>query len=115
MTGLAQQISETPMAPYIGLLRGMSSEQKLVVMAFLEDSLKETAKDVDEVRTMLKPNPFKNFKHANEFTDTERRQIEEKMEKDPVSLEVNRLIDSLSLSAEEIQDERTKYILGHDR
>ncbi|MBQ7444269.1 MAG: hypothetical protein IJS59_10485 [Bacteroidaceae bacterium] len=43
MTALAQQIRETPMAPYVGLMRGMSSKQKLVVVAFLVDSMKEAA------------------------------------------------------------------------
>lgn len=81
-----------------------------------KDSLvmKESVKAAGEAKTLLKPNPSKNFKYASEFSDAERRQIEEKMEKDPVSLEVDRLIDTLSLSAEEMQDERTRYILGHD-
>ena len=115
MTTLAQQIGETPMAPYIGLLQGMSSKQKLVVMAFLADSMKESAEKSNEKKPLLKPNPFKNFKHASEFTDSERKHIEDKMKQIPLSSETNTLIDGLSLSDEEMQDERTRYILGLER
>lgn len=103
------------MAPYVGLMRGMSSKQKLVVVAFLVDSMKEAADDPLRERQMLKPNPFKNFKHADEFTEAERRQIEMKMESIPISSDVCELIDGLSLTGEEMEDERTKYILGLDR
>ena len=100
------------MAPYMGLMQGMSSQQKLVVIAFLADSMKDSACNGGKSASMLKPNPFKSFKHANEFTEAERLQIEEKMKATPVSSEANSLIDGLSLSSEEMQDERTKYILG---
>ena len=41
MTTLAQRITDTPMAPYMGLIRGMSLEEKQVVVAFIVDSMKE--------------------------------------------------------------------------
>ena len=41
MTSLAQRIKETPMAPYMGLLDGMTREQKQIVVTFLTESMKE--------------------------------------------------------------------------
>lgn len=35
------KMKSTPMAPYLGLIRGMSREQKLAVMAFLFDTLQD--------------------------------------------------------------------------
>ena len=41
MTALAQRIKETPMAPYIALLRGMNREQKEIVLTFITESMEE--------------------------------------------------------------------------
>ena len=41
MTTLAQRIKETPMAPYIALLRGMNREQKEIVVTFITESMEE--------------------------------------------------------------------------
>ena len=41
MTTLAQRIKETPMAPYIALLRGMTREQKQIVVTFIKESMEE--------------------------------------------------------------------------
>lgn len=41
MTTLAQRISETPMAPYAALLRGMTREQKRIVVTFITESMEE--------------------------------------------------------------------------
>jgi hypothetical protein len=41
MTATAQRIKETPMAPYISLLRGMTREQKRIVMTFITESMEE--------------------------------------------------------------------------
>lgn len=41
MTALAQRISETPMAPYAALLRGMTREQKQIVLTYLTESMEE--------------------------------------------------------------------------
>lgn len=41
MTAFAQRIQETPMAPYVALLRGMNREQKLAVVAFLVDTMQD--------------------------------------------------------------------------
>ncbi len=48
MTALAQRIEETPMAPYVGLIRGMSREDKKIVIMFLTESLAETQEDDDK-------------------------------------------------------------------
>ena len=45
MTTLAQRISETPMAPYVALLRGMTREQKQIVVTFITESMEEPAAD----------------------------------------------------------------------
>ena len=41
MTALAQRITETPMAPYMALMRDMTREEKEVVIAFLVDLMDE--------------------------------------------------------------------------
>ena len=41
MAANARQIQETPMAPYLGLLKGMSREDKKIVIMFLTESLAE--------------------------------------------------------------------------
>ena len=108
-----QKIQETPMAPYIGLMQGMSHKQKRVVIAFLSDSMKEP--DETEDKKMLKPNPFRNFRRANEITEEERARILEGIRSMPVSSETEQLIDGLSLTETEMQDERTRYILGLEK
>jgi hypothetical protein len=108
-----QKIQETPMAPYIGLMQGMSHKQKRVVIAFLSDSMKEP--DKTEEKMMLKPNPFRNFRRANDITEEERTRIMEGIRSMPVSSETEQLIDGLSLTETEMQDERTKYILGLEK
>ena len=37
MTALAQRITETPMAPYIGLMRGMTRQDIDIVVTFLNE------------------------------------------------------------------------------
>ena len=41
MTALAQRIEETPMAPYVGLIRGMSLEEQQIVVTFITELMKE--------------------------------------------------------------------------
>jgi hypothetical protein len=42
MTTLAQRITDTPMAPYMGLIRSMTREQKQIVVSFITESMRET-------------------------------------------------------------------------
>lgn len=111
MTALVQKMKDTPMAPYIGLMRSMSQQQKLVVMAFLVDTMQASDAEEEEPKRMLKPNPFKHYRPASEFSEAERTSIIERMNGMPVSSETDSLIDGLSLTAEEMKDERTRYIL----
>ena len=41
MTALAERITETPMAPFIGLMRSMTREQKQIVVTFITESMEE--------------------------------------------------------------------------
>ena len=104
------------MAPYVGIMQGMSRKEKLVLMAFLVDSMQEQdSHEVTRAKQMIKPNPFPHFRKANEFSAEERSKIVEKMRKTSISPETRSLVGGLSLTKEELQDERTRYILGLDR
>ena len=41
MTATAQSIIETPMAPYLGLIRSMTREQKQILVRFVTESMEE--------------------------------------------------------------------------
>ena len=66
MTALAQRITETPMAPYMALMRGMTREEKEVVIAFLID-LMEEYKPVRKV-----PAEFKKLRGMVSITDEDK-------------------------------------------
>lgn len=93
MTTLAMKISETPMAPYIGLLRSMKPQDMRIVVTFLQEAMHEadTKEERDSAADIIR-RKFKNLK---------------------ISQETKELVRGLSLSAEEMNDERTKYILGY--
>jgi len=93
MTITAQRIKETPMAPYIGLMRGMTREQKQIVVTFLNEVMEEA----EESETV----PMTNAEI-----------IREKYKNLRISPRAKALVEGLSLSEEEMEDERTKYILG---
>lgn len=48
MTAVARKFLETPMAPYSGLLQGMSREDKKIVIMFLTESLAESVEDAKD-------------------------------------------------------------------
>lgn len=91
MTAVAQRIKETPLAPYLELLDGMTREQKMIVVTFLTESMKEPANEAKTNAEIIREK-FKDLK---------------------ISPETKELVRGLSLSADEIDDERTKYILGY--
>ena len=93
MTALARQISETPMAPYVDLLRNMKPQEMRIVVTFLQEA-------IDEAETV---------KHEETAAD----KILKKFKGLQISKETKELVSDLSLSPEEINDERTKYILGY--
>ncbi len=90
MTKLAQRISETPMAPYLGLLDGMTREQKQIVVTYITESMEEPA--VEE----------------NSNADI----VREKLKRLKISPEIARLRGCMKLTESEKEDERTQYILG---
>lgn len=94
MTTLAHRVSETPMAPYMGIMRGMNINDINAVIEFL----KETVREAEESRR----------KADDEFLAKKMAEIE-------ISPEVNELFDALRLTPEEAADERTRWILGLDR
>ncbi|MBO7628553.1 MAG: hypothetical protein J6S87_01215 [Bacteroidales bacterium] len=94
MTTLAHRVSETPMAPYLGIMRGMNINDINAVIEFL----KETVREAEESRR----------KADDEFLAKKMAEIE-------ISPEVIELFDALRLTPEEAADERTRWILGLDR
>jgi len=92
MTTLAQRISETPMAPYAELLRNMKRSDMQIVVTFLQEAMKEAEDPVT--------------------TKSNRDIIREKFRHLQISADTKQLVEGLSLSESEMQDERTQYILG---
>ena len=80
------------MAPYVGLISGMTDEQKQIVVMFINES-------------MEKPNKTTSPK-------TNAENIREKYKNLKISPEIQRLRGCMKLNEEEMKDERTKYILG---
>ena len=81
------------MAPYIGLMRGMSRRDIQIVVTFLNEVMEEA----EESETV----PMTNAEI-----------IREKYKNLKISPRAKALVEGLSLSEEEVNDERTKYILG---
>ena len=76
------------MAPYKALLRGMSREEKQIVVTFITESMEETqAADNREI-------------------------IREKYKHLQVSPELKKLRGCIKLTDEDLKDERTQYILN---
>ena len=99
------------MAPYMGLLDAMTIEQKKIVVTFLTESMKEPLAPEATAEEPLAPEataeePVKAAKTNAEI-------IREKFKDLTISPETKELVRGLSLSAEEIDDERTKYVLGY--
>ncbi len=91
MTQLSQRISETPMAPYANLLRSMKPKDMRIVVSFLQDAIADSETEPMSTSEIIR-NKFKNLTISQETKD---------------------LVRDLSLSSDEIADERTKYILGY--
>jgi hypothetical protein len=70
MTVTAQRIKETPMAPYMALLRGMTREQKQIVVTFITESMEEP-KPMRQV-----PAEFKRLRGMVNITEDEIAQDE---------------------------------------
>lgn len=92
MTATAQRVKDTPMAPYIGLMRGMSRHDIQIVVTFLNEVMEEAEETI----------PPKSNAEI----------IREKYKNLKISPEIQRLRGCMKLTEEEMQDEHTKYILG---
>ena len=91
MTVAARRVQSTPIAPYIGVLKGMNIGDMQAVVEFLNETIRETE---DAKR-----------KAEDEF-------LAKKMAEINVSQETHELVEWLKLTPEEAADERTRYILG---
>lgn len=113
MTALAQRITETPMAPYMALMRDMTREEKEVVIAFLVDIMEEKKSDADTAEIIRRK--YKDLKVSPETRWF--RDHATKNEWDPIAA-WNRLTDAqreeastkLHLTPEDM-DERTFAII----
>ena len=65
MTAVAQRIKETPLAPYLELLDGMTREQKMIVVTFLTESMKEPANEAKTNAEIIREK-FKDLKISPE-------------------------------------------------
>lgn len=93
MTALSRRISETSMAPYADLMRSMKPQEMRIVVTFLQEA-------------MMEAEAAKQEKTAAEI-------IRNKFKRLTISDETKELVQGLSLSSEEMNDERTKHILGY--
>ncbi len=79
------------MAPYVDMLRSMKPQHMRIVVTFLQEAIKEAEEEEKSAAEMIR----------------------EKFKGLTISDETKELVRELSLSAEEMDDERTKYILGY--
>ena len=71
MTALAQRIKETPMAPYMGLIRSMTREQKQTVVAYITELMDDEPQHKRQV-----PAEFKKLRGMVHITQEEMAQDE---------------------------------------
>ena len=94
MTAAARTIQASPLAPYMELMKSVDVGVMHAVVDFMNDAIREAeeAKRKDE----------------DEF-------LARKLAEINVSPRIHELIEKTRLTAEEAEDERTRYILGLDR
>ena len=90
MTAFAQRIKDTPMAPYAALLRGMTREEKQIVVTFITESIEESTVEAKSNAEIIREK-FKGLK---------------------ISPELKKLRGCIKLTEEDLKDERTQYILN---
>jgi len=92
MTATAQRITETPMAPYIELMRSMTREQKQIVVTFITESMEESRKTMS----------------SEDLVAAARKKFNV-----PESAETKWFREHpVNFTQEELSDERTRYILS---
>ena len=95
MTALAQQVKTTPMAPYIGLMRGMSRHDIQIVVTFLNEVMEEA----EETKATAS---------SDSLVEMARKKFNV-----PESPETKWFREHpVNFTEEELSDERTKYILS---
>ncbi len=65
----AQRIKETPMAPYVGLMRGMSRQDIEIVVTFLNENIAEMARKKFNIPESPESKWFRE--HPVNFTEEE--------------------------------------------
>lgn len=71
MTALAQRIKETPLAPYMGLLDGMTREQKMIVVTYITESMEEPVKVGKPYKMVPVSSEVKKWNGCASFTEEE--------------------------------------------
>ena len=95
MTATAQQVKSTPMAPYIGLMRGMSRHDIQIVVTFLNEVMEEA----EETKAAVS---------SESLVEMARKKFNV-----PESPETKWFREHpVNFTEEELSDERTKYILS---
>jgi len=95
MTALAQRITDTPMAPYIGLMRGMSRHDIQIVVTFLNEVMNEAEEP-------------KATDSSDSLVEMARKKFNV-----PESPRTKWFRENpVNFTEEELSDERTKYILS---
>ena len=94
MSTATRTIQDTPMAPYVGLMKSMKPDDMQTVLLFLQDAITEAEQA--------------KRKAEDEF-------LARKMAEIKVSPRIKTLISQTRLSPDEAADERTRYILGIDK
>lgn len=82
------------MAPYMNVLKGLDVKDMHIVVEFMNEAIREAEQAKQ--------------KAEDEF-------LAQKMEEIKISPRISKLIEETRLTAEEAEDERTRYILGLDR
>ena len=95
--------------PYYKEFSGLDVQQMREIITHLFSLMLEKEKQSERTKDA---NILSKFKPSSEITDEERKYAAEQLSKMTFSPHTNDLVDGLSISNEELQDERTRYILG---
>ena len=95
--------------PYYKEFSGLDVQQMREIITHLFSLVLEKEKQSERTKDA---NILSKFKPSSEITDEERNDAAEQLSKMTFSTHTNDLVDGLSISNEELQDERTRYILG---
>ena len=95
MTALARRIAGAPMAPYTDILLSMKPKGMIIVMDFLQEAIQEAV-------------PKEKALSAEDV-------IRKKFRGLAISDETKELVHGLSLSSEEMSDERTQHFWGYGK